>query len=131
MIGPPETQKPTDIVRPNRKKFGTEESFRATAQIRCRKSVLRPEFRSEFHSFQSKTEEGTRMMKRVAIALLLAGVLGSQIYFGQDKKTSSKKNSDVDNVGNRDINKGNINFTSLEKEQQIGRELAAEVERQV
>src|ERR1051325_2610143 len=71
------------------------------------------------------------MTGRVAMVLLLSAVLGSQIYLGQDKKPSSKKNSDVDNVGNRNINKGNINFTSLEKEQQLGRELAAEVERQV
>ncbi len=71
------------------------------------------------------------MMRKVAIAFFLAGILGSQSYFGQDKKASSRKNSDVDNVGNRNINKGNINFTSLEKEQQLGRQLSAEVERQV
>jgi beta-barrel assembly-enhancing protease len=41
------------------------------------------------------------------------------------------KNSDVDEVGNRDINKGNWNFISLEKEIALGKQLAQEVERQV
>jgi predicted Zn-dependent protease len=42
-----------------------------------------------------------------------------------------KKNSDVDNIGNRNINKGSINFISLDKEIAMGRQLAAEIERQV
>jgi predicted Zn-dependent protease len=46
-------------------------------------------------------------------------------------KKNKKKNSDVDNIGNRNINKGSINFFSLEKEIQMGRQLAAEIERQV
>jgi predicted Zn-dependent protease len=43
------------------------------------------------------------------------------------------KNSDIDNIGNRDINKGigNINLMSLEKEIALGRQLSAEIERQV
>jgi predicted Zn-dependent protease len=41
------------------------------------------------------------------------------------------KNSDVDEVGNRDINKGNWNFISIEKEIALGKQLAQEVERQV
>jgi predicted Zn-dependent protease len=51
----------------------------------------------------------------------------------KDSKDSKdkKKNSDIDNIGNRNINKGSINFTSLEKEIALGRQLAAEVERQV
>src|SRR6266850_3023136 len=48
----------------------------------------------------------------------------------KDKK-SNKKNSDVDNIGNRNINKGSINFISLDKEIAMGRQLAAEIERQV
>jgi predicted Zn-dependent protease len=49
------------------------------------------------------------------------------------EKEAKKKNSDIDNIGNRDINKGlgNMNFISLEKEIQLGRQLAAEIERQV
>ena len=42
-----------------------------------------------------------------------------------------KKNSDVENIGNRNINKGSINFVSLDKEIAMGRQLAAEIERQV
>src|SRR5262245_7376800 len=46
-------------------------------------------------------------------------------------KKQQQKNSDVDNIGNRNINKGSINFVSLEKEIALGRQLAAEIERQV
>src|SRR5262249_10865973 len=49
-----------------------------------------------------------------------------------DKSKGKKpKNSDVDNIGARNINKGSINFYSLDKEIAMGRQLAAEVERQV
>ncbi|MEW5975326.1 MAG: M48 family metallopeptidase [Acidobacteriota bacterium] len=41
------------------------------------------------------------------------------------------KHSDVDEIGNRDINKGNWNFMSLEKEIALGKQLAQEIERQV
>jgi predicted Zn-dependent protease len=44
---------------------------------------------------------------------------------------SKKKNGDVDNIGNRNINKGSINFMSLEKEIAMGRQMAAEIERQI
>jgi beta-barrel assembly-enhancing protease len=47
------------------------------------------------------------------------------------KAKNKKKNSDVDNIGNRNINKGSINFISLDKEIAMGRQLAAEIERQV
>ena len=40
------------------------------------------------------------------------------------------KNSNVEDIGNRDINKGNWNFTSLEKEIALGRSLATEIEKQ-
>jgi len=48
-------------------------------------------------------------------------------------KAKSAKNADVDNIGNRNINKGlgSINFISLEKEIAMGRQLSAEIERQV
>jgi beta-barrel assembly-enhancing protease len=46
-------------------------------------------------------------------------------------KNKQQKNADVDNIGNRNINKGSINFVSLEKEIALGRQLAAEIERQV
>src|SRR5215468_4674263 len=49
----------------------------------------------------------------------------------KDNGKNKKKNSDVENIGNRNINKGSINFISLDKEIGMGRQLAAEVERQV
>jgi len=49
----------------------------------------------------------------------------------KSKPKNKKRNSDVDNIGSRNINKGSINFFSLEKEIQMGRQLAAEIERQV
>jgi predicted Zn-dependent protease len=42
-----------------------------------------------------------------------------------------KKHSDVDEIGNRDINKGNWNMISIEKEIALGKSLAQEIERQV
>ncbi|MEW5975472.1 MAG: M48 family metallopeptidase [Acidobacteriota bacterium] len=39
------------------------------------------------------------------------------------------KNSDVENIGNRDINKGSWNLISLEKEMALGRALSQEIER--
>jgi predicted Zn-dependent protease len=41
------------------------------------------------------------------------------------------KFSDIDNIGNRQINQGSINFTSIEREIAVGRQLAAETDRQV
>src|SRR6267142_1564937 len=53
----------------------------------------------------------------------------------KDKKAKDNgknpKNSDIDIIGNRNINKGSINFISIEKEIGLGRQLAAEIERQV
>ena len=42
-----------------------------------------------------------------------------------------KKNSDVEEIGNRDINKGNWNMMSIEKEIALGKQLAQDIERQV
>ncbi len=42
-----------------------------------------------------------------------------------------QKNSDVDEIGSRDINKGSWNMISLEKEIALGKSLAQEIERQV
>jgi beta-barrel assembly-enhancing protease len=39
-----------------------------------------------------------------------------------------QKNADIENIGSRDINRHSINFTSLEKEIELGRDLAQEVE---
>ena len=76
-------------------------------------------------------------LTRSLVALLFAALLGGPAFAagGQKQDDNDKKdapkNSDVDNIGNRNINKGSINFTSLEKEIALGRQLAAEVERQV
>jgi beta-barrel assembly-enhancing protease len=65
--------------------------------------------------------------KGLSVFLILA------LCFGLNGPLLAKKpkNSDVDEVGNRDINKGNWNFISLEKEIALGKQLAQEVERQV
>jgi predicted Zn-dependent protease len=47
--------------------------------------------------------------------------------FAQDKP----KNSDIENIGTRDINRGSINFYSIDKEIAMGRQLSAEYERTV
>jgi predicted Zn-dependent protease len=65
---------------------------------------------------------------RVTMAAVLVVTTANPVV-AQDKP----KNSDIENIGNRDINSGffSWNFTSLEKEIALGRELAAELERQV
>ncbi len=44
---------------------------------------------------------------------------------------TQKKNSDISKIGQRDINKGSWNLYSIEKEMEMGAELAAEAERSV
>ena len=63
-----------------------------------------------------------RIKTYVTIFIILALAASGS---AQDKK---RKNSDVENIGTRDINKGSINFVSLEKEIALGRELAQQVE---
>jgi predicted Zn-dependent protease len=58
-------------------------------------------------------------MISLMIALATAGLAGDK-----------KKNSDIENIGVRDINKGTVNFISLDKEIALGRELAKQVEQQ-
>lgn len=69
-----------------------------------------------------------RVKQWVAVALIYALSLSpSGFLFAADKK----KHSDVDEIGNRDINKGNWNLMSIEKEIGLGKQLAQEIERQV
>jgi len=73
---------------------------------------------------------------RITATALFVTLLGATAGLAQDKaqtKSNEKlpKNSDVENIGNRDINKHSINFMSLEKEVELGRQLAAELERSV
>jgi len=69
-------------------------------------------------------------MKRVRG--LISVILSLAICLSLDAPLVAKqpKNSDVDDIGSRDINKGSINFISLEKEIALGKQLAQEVERQ-
>src|SRR2546428_5121915 len=76
----------------------------------------------------------TTKVVRFSITFLVAVLLTASGLAGQDNKNKKKKpkNSDVENIGTRDINKGNILPTmSLEKEIALGRQLAAQVSRQV
>src|SRR5262245_6257843 len=78
---------------------------------------------------------------RQTIALILAFALANTCTLAQDSDKSKKKSSekslskpldDKNNpalIGKRDINKGTIQFYSIEKEVAIGRQLAAEVDR--
>ena len=75
----------------------------------------------------------TSKIVRFCMAFLIATLLTTAAFAGQDNKNNKKapKNSDVENIGTRDINKGNILPTmSLEKEVALGHQLAAQVERQ-
>lgn len=70
---------------------------------------------------------------RFSAALLAISLLTIFAFAGQEDKNNKKKpkNSDIENIGTRDINKGNILPTmSLQKEVALGRQLAAQVERQ-
>ena len=64
----------------------------------------------------------------MVIALTCALSLSPNGFLLADSK---KKNSDVDEIGNRNINKGNLNMISIEKEIGLGKQLAQEIERQV
>jgi predicted Zn-dependent protease len=76
--------------------------------------------------------------KRVAaLALAVAMLAGPASAFAADDKAAEKKAKDAKPlkdkqnpllIGKRDINKGSLNFYSLEKEIGIGRRLAAEVD---
>jgi beta-barrel assembly-enhancing protease len=67
-----------------------------------------------------------RFLARFLTAILVALTFASG-GSAQDKKP---KNSDVENIGSRDINKHNINFVSLDKEVAIGRALSRQLEQE-
>jgi predicted Zn-dependent protease len=78
---------------------------------------------------------------RHTTALILAFTIASTCAFAQDSDKSKKKSSEKSSskslddknnpalIGKRDINKGSIQFYSIEREVAIGRQLAAEVDR--
>ena len=47
--------------------------------------------------------------------------------FARQEIIAKQKNSDIENIGNRNVNARQINFMSLEKEIALGRQLAQEV----
>ena len=66
-------------------------------------------------------------MKRVR-SVLVTTLLLSAASFLSHRVLANDKDSDVDAIGKRDINKHQINFISLDKEIAMGKQLAAEVE---
>ncbi|HKQ89660.1 MAG TPA: M48 family metallopeptidase [Blastocatellia bacterium] len=78
---------------------------------------------------------------RHTTALIMAFTLATTCTFAQDSDKSKKKSSEKSSskslddknnpalIGKRDINKGSIQFYSIEREVAIGRQLAAEVDR--
>ena len=57
-------------------------------------------------------------------------VLGCLVFFAVASFAQNRpKNSDIENIGTRDITAGTLNEVSLDKEVALGRELAAEYER--
>lgn len=69
----------------------------------------------------------TGTVNRVLGVMILTVAIAALGFAENPKK---KANSDIENIGNRDINKGSINFISLNKEIEMGRELARQVEEQ-
>jgi predicted Zn-dependent protease len=62
------------------------------------------------------------------IVLTLAMVSSGLAQSSSNQHHKKRKNSDVENIGTRDINKGSINFVSLDREIELGRGLARQVE---
>lgn len=78
------------------------------------------------------------MVKKIFATLLFAGALAATPALAQStpqlkEKLPKERLDDKDNpllIGKRDLNKGSINFYSLEKEVALGRQLAMEVDQQ-
>lgn len=64
--------------------------------------------------------------RRLVLAVTLTFALAT-VGSAEGKK---KRNSDIENIGIRDINKRSINFISLDREIALGRELARQVEQE-
>lgn len=81
---------------------------------------------------QFAVEEGGTLVSKAIRIVGLAMLIGAMALPGvaSDQGQKKKKNSNIEDIGNRDINKGSINFMSLEKEIALGRQLASEVEKQ-
>lgn len=68
-------------------------------------------------------------MKRLTAGSVFHSLCICLLFLSAPPLIAEQKNSDVDNIGDRNINKRQINFMSLEKEIALGRQLAAEVEK--
>src|SRR5207253_86995 len=67
----------------------------------------------------------------VAVIAVIFACAAAGFAEKKEQKTPKKpKNADIENIGTRDINKGNINFVSIDKEIALGRELARQVEQE-
>jgi beta-barrel assembly-enhancing protease len=73
----------------------------------------------------------TSKVIRLSFAAFLAVFVSTVVVAQSDNDKKKPKNSDVENIGTRDINKGNVlPLMSLDKEIALGRQLAAQVQRQ-
>ena len=72
---------------------------------------------------------GGMTMKHVRSALVMTLLLLSAATLVSQRALAKDKDSDVDAIGQRDINNHQINFISLDKEIALGKQLAAEVEK--
>jgi len=68
-------------------------------------------------------------MKQWLISFMLVSSLWGLVFASGGLCAKTQKNSDVENIGIRNINTHQINLISLEKEIALGRQLAQEVER--
>src|SRR5437762_2945668 len=71
-----------------------------------------------------------RKISQATVAMLLVVGLGGLVP-SASAQSGKPRNADIENIGKRDINKGRTNFTSLEKEKEIGRLAAAQFEQNV
>ena len=71
------------------------------------------------------------MRRRAAVSLCAPPCLTLSLVSGVPSFAKAPKNSDLAEIGNRNVNKGNWNITSIEKEIALGRQLSQQIERQV
>jgi len=62
---------------------------------------------------------------------VLTPCLTLSLFGGAPSFAKAPKNSDLEEIGNRNVNKGNLNIISIEKEIALGRQLSRQIERQV
>ncbi len=67
------------------------------------------------------------MAIRIAAVLVLICMVSASAGFARQ----NRRNSNIDNIGVRDINRGQISIASVEEAFVLGRELAAELEREI